>query len=450
MIIDKKSMRIYKQTIILGAPIVGQELLNSAVNFVDILMIGKAGDSAVSAVGTGNEILFLFNLMAFGIISGSSIYFGQFWGKSDLKSLHKTMGYALIFSMIAAILFFVPSQFFTDSIIRFYINDENVIRIGVDYLKIVSFTFFLNAIIMTINSANRCTGYTTIPMMTSIVALFSNVTLNYVFIFVLRQGAAGAAKATLLARIIEVIAQIVIMKKLRLPTYTKLRNYFVKDMVFLKDYIKVVTPVILNEVVWSMGVTLYKESYGELGKEAFSATVITAPVAQIFVVLGTGIGSATGILIANSLGSGDADSAIEYSKKSKNLAVFFSICMGVLMFFSTPLVLSFYTDLSETTKMYSRYIIYILSVLIVIKTYNFTSIVGILRNGGDTVFCLLIDMMGVWLVGVPLAYLGAHILHLPIHIVYIMANCEELFKLIPCMIRVNRKKWAQNLVAKYD
>jgi putative MATE family efflux protein len=447
---DKTSKKVFIRTLALAAPIIGQELLNSAVNFVDILMIGTAGDQALSAVGTGNEILFLFLLTSYGIVSGSAIFIGQFWGKGDVKSIHKTMGLAFTFSMVAAVLFFIMSQFFTGTIIRFYIDDNGVVEIGKSYLKIVSYTFFLNAFILTVNSAHRCTGHTAVPMVTSIIALLSNITFNYLYIFVWHQGAAGAAKATLIARVIEVVAQIIIMKKFKLPALGKLKNYFVKDGLFLKDYIKMVWPVLLNEVVWSMGVTLYKESYGELGSEAFSAIVSTAPIQQVFTVLGISIGSAAGILIANSLGAGEIGRAIEYSKKSTILAVFMSVIMGILLFISAPFLLIFYDGLSDLTISYAVKIIYIMSFGIILKTYNFTAIVGILRNGGDTVFCLVIDMVSVWCVGVPLAYLGAHILHLPIYYVFLLAYCEEVFKLIPCILRVKKGKWSKNLVEKYN
>lgn len=444
MSLSADDKRIYKSTLLLGYPIILQELINSLTNLLDVFMIGKLGEKEVAAVGNGNELLFLFILFIFGIISGASALVGQFWGKRELHNIHKTMGLSYMFSLGAALLFFIPCQLIPEYIITFYVKDDLVIQYGTSYLRIISYTFFIVAIIFTNNSALKSTGQTKMPFYTSLIALISNLSLNYLFIFVLRKGVAGAATATLIARAIELTVQLVLIKKLHMPIYTNIKNYFKADKRFIIEYVNLIAPVVLNEVFWSVGVTLYRKAFGNLGAESVAAYYLTAPIQQVFMIFGISLGTATGILIANNLGSGDREEAIKYSRKAPKLAVAISIVMSVILFIFSNNIVNFY-EVSDQTKQNALNIIYIMCFALIIKTYNFTAIVGILRNGGDNVFCLIVDSCAVWLVGVPLAFLGSYYFGLPVYAVFALSSLEEVSKLFLCVKRVYSNKWAKVL-----
>lgn len=447
MSLSTDDKRIFKSTLLLGYPIILQELINSLTNLLDVFMIGKLGEKEVAAVGNGNELLFLFALFIFGIISGASAFIGQFWGKKELHNIHKTMGLSYIFSLSAALIFFIPCQLMPEFIIAFYIKDDLVIQYGASYLRVISYTFFIISIIFTNNSALKSIGQAKLPFYTSTVALVSNLCLNYLFIFVLDKGVVGAAIATLIARIIELIVQLILIKKLRMPIYTSVNNYFGADKRFLIEYVTLITPVVLNEVFWSVGVTLYRKAFSHLGAESAAAYYLTAPIQQVFMIFGISLGTATGILIANNLGSGDREEAIKYSRKAPKLAVGISIIMSLILFIFSNSIVNFY-EVSDQTKQNALNIIYIMCFVLVVKTYNFTAIVGILRNGGDNLFCLLVDAFAVWLVGVPLSFLGSYYFGLPVYFVFALSSLEEVSKLFLCVKRVHSNKWAKVLYSE--
>ena len=79
-------------------------------------------------------------------------------------------------------------------------------------------------------------------------------------------------------------------------------------------------------------------------------------------------------------------------------------------------------------------------------TFNVALVIGILRSGGATKYALFIEIGGVWLIGVPMAFIGALWLKLPIHYIVLMVSLEELFKTIVGLPRVLSNKWAKNLV----
>ena len=441
----KKKNEFFKRLLALSIPIMLQELLNSSVNMVDIVMIGSLGIESVAAVGLANQIFFLFILLCFGIISGSGIFIGQFFGKRDMAGVHKVMGICFTFTIAGASLFATGAIFFPEFLMQIYSNDENVIRLGVSYLRIIGFSYFFTAISASLNGALRSIGQTKFPMITTIVALLISVSLNYVFIFIFDFGVAGAALGTLIARMVELTLQLFIINKFKLPIATKLKSYFVADKAFIKIFFKTTTPVILNEVVWATGVSLYQIAYKFVGMEAQGAMQIASTVQNLFMVIGMAVGTSCGIMLANLLGAGEHEKAIIYSRKCLLLVIVFSMLMGLVLILLTPFIINFF-DVSDSIKDSLQKIIYVVALGMTVKTFNYTTVVGILRSGGDTKFCLLLDSGTVWLVGVPSAFLSAIIFQWPIHLVFAMVYGEEIVKCFLSGQRVWKNRWARTIV----
>jgi putative MATE family efflux protein len=296
-----------------------------------------------------------------------------------------------------------------------------------------------------INVSLKSTGQTVLPMVTSFVALASNVLFNYLFIFVFDRGVEGAAIATVIARLIEVSLQIVLINVLKMPVAGKLKNYIAANGEFIKKYIKLVIPVILNELMWALGTSMYNAAYKFCGTEAQGALQISNSVNQLFSVIGMGVGSACGIMLANTLGEGDIERAVRYSRKFMPLSMLISLVMGACLIAGFPLVISVF-EVSGAVHLYAFRIMLVLAAMMIFRSFNFTAIVGILRSGGDTMFCFILDMGSVWLIGVPLAFIGAALLKLPIYWVVAMVSMEETFKFFLSGKRVIGLKWARKLV----
>ena len=201
----------FKNLFLLIIPIIFQELLNSSVNLVDNFMIGQLGEVAITSVGLANQIFFVFNLILFGINSGASVFVGQFFGKGDFNGIHKVMGLGMLLSLLNAAIFVIAIIFAPEFLMSLYSKDTAVIAEGVNYLKVICPAYFVIAFIMAINAALKAIRKTHFPMITTFIALISNIILNYLFIFKLGYGVKGAAMATLCARCIELTSQLLII-----------------------------------------------------------------------------------------------------------------------------------------------------------------------------------------------------------------------------------------------
>ncbi len=441
-----KTENFYRRMFFLAIPIILQEMVNSAINLLDTFMIGKLGLAEYTSVGLANQMFFLFILLTFGINSGSSILMGQFWGKGDVHSIKKVMGTCFFLTSLAALIFALPCIFAPEFIMNIYSDkDLAVIGFGSEYLRIVAFSYFITAFASTINISLKSIGQTKLPMITTIVALSCNAVLNYIFIFIFHLGVAGAAYATLAARAIELILQLVLVSSLKIPIFGGIKDYFKADKRFVASHLKLAYPVILNEFLWALGVSAYHIAFKFTGTEGQGAVQISNTIQNLFFVVGLGVGSASGIMLANALGAGERDEAISMSRKALIGAIGLSVCCSVLLIVTSPFIINIF-NVSDEVKGMARTLMYIVAFGIIIKTYNFTAIVGILRSGGDTMFCLIVDAITVWIVGVPLAFLGGYVLRLPIHWVFLMVYGEEIVKFFLSFRRVNSNVWAKNVV----
>ena len=435
----------FRRFIFIVIPLVIQELINAAVNMADTVMIGKLGIHEVTAVGLSNQIFFLFILVCFGISGGASIFMGQFTGKNDYHSIHKIMGIAFVCTTLAALFFSVCVTFFPENIIRIYTKDDLVIELSAKYLKPVAFSYFFTAISIVINASLRSIGQTKFPLVTTVIALFCSVTLNYIFIFIFHMGVFGAGLSTLIARGIELILQIILIWKLKLPVGASLKSYLSMNSKFIKMFLVIAAPVIFTEIGWSVGTSLYHVAFQYAGTEGQGAMQISMTVQNMFMVIGMSIGTSCGILTANLLGSGEFSKAIRYSRIFLWLATGFSFVMGIILIFLSPVIINFF-DIPDSAKQNVQNILYVIAFGIAIRTFNYTSIVGILRSGGDTKFCLFITLASVWFVGVPMAFIGAIYFDLPIHLILVMAYSEEIIKAVLSGIRVFSNKWVNTIV----
>ncbi len=435
----------FKNLFMIIIPIIFQELLNSSVNLVDNFMIGQLGEVAITSVGLANQLFFVFNLILFGINSGAAVFIGQYFGKGDFNGIHKVIGFGIILSLINATIFVLTIIFAPDFLMSLYSKDPIVISESVKYLKVISPAYFAIAFIMAINAALKAIRKTHFPMITTFIALITNILLNYLFIFKLGYGVKGAALATLCARCIELLSQLSIIFFKKLPIITKPKNYFKFDKAFVSSYFNVCTPVILNEIFWSIGITVCNMAYRFSGTDAQSAIQITGTVQNLFTVMGVAIGGGCGILLSNVLGYGDIDKAKEYSKKCMVLTVIMSSIMGVILIIISPYIINMF-NIKDLVKDYTQKLLMIVAFGIIFKTYNYTTIVGILRSGGDTKYTAVLDFASVWLIGIPMAFLGTYVLDLPIYITYAMVYSEEVIKVFFSYSRVRKNKWAKSLV----
>jgi putative MATE family efflux protein len=415
------------------------------INFLDNVMVGSQGLEAINAVGFSNQLFFLYSVVIYGVCTGSAVLTGQYWGKKDTQSIHKVMGIGFISGMALAFLFASVAIIFPGWFLGFYTDNPEIIELGKVYLRIVGISYLITPITMTYNFAMRSIKQTKIPMVIIIIALLVNVTLNYLFIMVFGWGVLGAALATLFARVVELTVQAILIRKLKMPIVAKFKEYMSFNREFVKSCFRITAPVILNEMVWALGMVLTQVAYKGAGDEAQGAAQINTAISGLFFVSGMALGVASGIMTANELGAGNRVRAVSYSRKSLLFTSVVGIIMSGLMILICPLLISLY-DISDSVSFYANRILIMSAIFMTARIFNFTTIVGILRNGGDTKFCLFVDCLSIWIIAVPMAFLGVYVFKLPIYWVFALVYLDEAVKVLITGARVLGNKWANTVV----
>lgn len=446
MLNDKK---FYKTMIGISVPIALQNLVVSSINVADVFMIGKLGETSISALGLANQIMFLLILFLFGINSGGSIFMAQFWGKKDLKNMHKVLGLVLFISILCAFAFFLLTQFIPDLLIRVYTPEADVIRVGAQYLKIVGWSYILTAVSFVYSIQLRNIGKTSISLGASVLSLILNVSLNIILIFGYfgfpAMGVKGAAIATAIARTAECIFIVSYTYISKCVLASSLKEMTAFNSEFVRRFLITSMPVVLNEMVWSLGITTYSMLYGRMGTSSLAAVNIAYSIDRILFVAIIGLCSACGVMVGNKIGENDNDNAYIFAVRFSHITVYVSIIISLLVLAIIKPLLGFY-NISPEVFTSTRNIIIVIAVILPFKGFNCSNIVGALRAGGDTNFCLKLDIFGVWGIGVPFAFIGAFYFHLPVYMVFLLATSEEIIKIIFVARRLVSKKWISNLV----
>jgi len=434
----------------LAAPIMLQNLIFSSLNLVDGVMIGQLGESAVAAVGIANQIFFLVSLLFFGIGSGSAIFAAQYWGRKDTERIQSVLGLSLLMSISGAVLFSLVAILLPVQVISIYSKDPAVISQGSVYLQIVAFSYVVTAITNSFAFVLRSTENVKLPLLTSLVALSLNTLMNYGLVLgnfgLPSLGVKGAAIATIISRLIEVVLLLLIIYRRKLPVAAKLPALLNFKILSIKKFFNTTLPVIATEIIWSFGITTYNVVYARIGTESIAAVNIAGTLDRIIFVVFIGLGNACAIMIGNRIGAQENELATDYAKKYLLLGAIGASVLGLIMFlFVTPL-LSFYQVSAATIDLTVK-LISLMALSLPIRSLNLILLIGVLRAGGDTRVAFFIDAGSVWVVGVPMAFIGAYVLGLPVHWVYLMVLADEAVKLVFGLYRFFSQRWINYLVA---
>ena len=443
----------FSEVIKIAVPIIIQQLMFSGLNLLGVVFVGQKGDASVAAVGLAGQVAFLLNLVHFGIISGAAMFTAQFWGRRDVPNLRRVLGLCLMLALSASLIFFILSQFFPSQILRIYSKDAAVIALGTSYIRTFSWTFIFFAITFSYSFVMRSTGNVKTPSIISVAALILSTFLSYSLILgrfgFPELGIQGAAVAAVIARLLECITLLVTIYTGKSPVAASLRELTDFDAKFFGKVFKPMLPVMLNELLWALGITTYNIIYGRMGTASYAAMNIVNTIEQVAFVLFIGIANATSVLVGNRIGAGKEDEAYVYAGRSIGLGIVGGIIIGLLLQLVKGPVLSLYKVSPEVIDN-AGHVINVITFFLWLRVNNMTIVIGILRAGGDTRFSLFLDGMIIWLVGVPMAYLGANVCHLPVYLVYLCAMSEEATKWFLGIARYRSRKWINNLAAQVE
>jgi len=442
-----------KKTVMIALPVAMQGMLNTVVNLVDNLMIGSLGSTAIASVGLANKVFFVFSLLVFGINSGSGILAAQYWGNKDVKNIRKVLGLAVALAVAGAVMFMIPACIRPQLLMRIFTTSDASIRMGAAYLTIAALSYPCTALTNTYVGMLRAVNRVKEPVIISCVAIVTNICFNYILIFgkfgAPAMGVAGAALATLIARVAEVVLILGVVYLGRTPLACGLRELFGWSGAFLKKFLVTALPVIVNEFIWGLGTTIYSMAYGRMGDDAVAAITIATTIQDLVVVLFQGLSAATAVILGNEMGAGKLKKAETYGKNFFILQFLVTMVTALLCVAMRWRFIALYQPgISDAVAQSVSKCIIVFAIFAPFRMFNYINVVGVLRSGGDTAMCLFIDTSGVWFIGIPLAFIGGLVLKQPIHIVYGMVTLEEVYKAVIGYVRYRQKKWLRNLAVE--
>ena len=434
------SKGFYSSLVAIAIPISLQALLQNFVNMLDTIMIGRLGSVEIAAVGLGNQIFFILNMILFGITSGGGVFIAQFWGKKDLAGIRKSLGLMTLIAFVVSFIFTIVCLLIPNQLIRLYSPDPQVIKVGGSYLRFVCLSYVPTAISFSITLALRSTERVKLPLVCTSISLFTNLIANYLLIFVAGLGVIGAAIATVISRIIELVILATWSYSHKYEICGKLKELLGFNRYFIVKFLKIAFPVIINETFWGLGTSVYNAIFAHAGTNAFTAYSITGTISQLTWVFCMGFGNGIGVLIGKRIGEKKIEEAKTYAKRSMWFMPLIGAFVGVFLVPLSKLLPIFFNVDQEIIKTATA----ILMILIFVYPFNsfcMNWIVGVCRAGGDTVFSAVAEIVVLWCVAIPLGYVAAFVLHLPAPMIYLFFCSESIVKAIIGAIRVLSGKW---------
>ncbi len=442
--------RDFYQTLLqLAIPIALQQLMMSGLNAVDQLIVGQINETAVAAVGLASQILFLLHLFHFGVGSGAAIFSAQFWGRGDRPNVQRVLGLALLLAVGGSLLFALAALLAPAFLLSLYSNDPAVVALGSRYLRLASLSYIPTAISSMYGIILRSTGFVRTPMAVSMGALSFKTALTYALVFgtvgLPALGLEGAGVALTIARWLECIVLVWLTYHFDLPAAARLRQLFDISRALVGRFIRTSLPVIVGEIVWSLGITVYAGIYARISTDSFAAFNIAGTIENVALVPFIALGHTAAVMIGQRIGAGETGAARLFANRFLRLATAGALLMALLMFLLGQPLLGLYR-IADATRAEAWRVIIVMVLVLWIKAGNMMMIVGILRSGGDTRFALFSDTGPMWIVGVPLALIGAFVLRLPIYWVVAMVMFEEALKFALSVWRVTSNRWVHDVV----
>ena len=448
--------KFYKRLLWLAVPIMVQNMITNFVGFLDNIMVGQLGTEQMSGVAIVNQFIFVFNLFVFGGISGAGIFGAQFYGNKDYKGVRDTFRFKLITGIVITALSYIVFLGFGQQLIRLFLTastaeaSKATFEYGMSYLMVILVEIIPFVIVQIYASTLRETGETVVPMVAGIVAVFVNLILNYILIFgnfgAPEWGVAGAAVATVISRIVEcaiVVAWTHIHARQNLFIVGVYRTLRVPVSLAKKILIKG-SPLMLNEILWSAGMTTINQCLSVRGLSVVAAMNITSTIGNLFNVVFIAMGSCVSIMVGQHLGANEFKEAKETATKVITFSVVITILTSIVLYLTSGLFPGLYNTSGEIRKL-ARTLIQINAIAMPMHAFLHATYFTI-RSGGRTWITFLFDSAYTWVVAIPFTYCIIHFTDLPIVIVYAMYCSIDLIKLTVGAILLKKGIWVRNIV----
>ncbi len=444
----------YKKVITLTLPIMIQNGITNFVNMLDNVMVGRVGTLEMTGVAITNQLIFVFNLLIFGAISGAGIFGAQFYGKGDKKGIQDTFRFKIICGVLLTLLGVAVFLLFGNTLISFYLKGEGSVAdakasllFGKEYLFIMLVGLLPYTLTQCYSSTLRETNKAVLPMAAGVSAVLVNLFLNWVLIFgkfgAPALGTNGAAIATVISRFVELI--IVVIGAYRGKNYFKGALKTLKIPLNLVKRISVKgLPLVINETMWAAGMAMLNQCYSVRGISVVAANNITQTFFNVFSVAFISVGAAIGIILGQILGSKNKDSAMLNASRLITFSVFTSVVVGAVFFVCADYIPLLYNTTAEVRQI-AVSLMKVCAVAMPLDAFAHASYFT-LRSGGRIIETVFFDSGFVWVVNVTIAFILTRFTNIGILPIFAICQFTGIIRCIMGTLLVKKGIWIKNIV----
>lgn len=435
----------YSEALMIVLPVVLQAIINQGVNMMDTIMVGKLGEAAISASSLANQFYNIYTFLCMGLSAAGLVLAAQYWGAGDKVTVRKVFDILIQIIFAASTLFAILSLALPRQIISLYTNDQEVIAAGAGYLRITALVYLPHGIALVISNIMRSVGNARIGLYVSLASFFVNIGCNYVFIFgklgFPAMGVSGAALGTLCSRAVEfgvcIFFVLVIDRKLCYRPTRLLRR---PEKPLLREFIRLGLPAIISDTILAFASSAIGMILGHMGREFVSAYSIVSVVDRMCTLATSGVGSAAGIMVGQSVGAGEAAEAKRRGFSFLMLTAVLGVIGAILVVIVGDWSISLY-DITPDTIAITRTMMIASALVVPFQNISSTLGKGVLRGGGDTQFLMVADVIFQWVASIPLGYLAGLVLNLSPFAVLLIVRIDYVIKGIWFIQRLTTDKW---------
>ena len=446
----KHKNTFFQSVCALAIPVALQSMLQASFSIVDQIMIGQLGSVSVAGVGLAGKFASIYSVVVSAVGAVAGIMISQYLGQENRQEVKRSFYLNLWIAFGVAALFSVFCMLFPGQIMGLYTTDPATRQAAAGYLFIITGTFLPMAGATLVSTLLRCMEKAKLPLYASITSAVLNTGLNYILIFgkcgFSPMGAKGAAIATVVSQCVNLLLMLWMMKGQYVRFGRSLPKEKSTGRFYWKQYLAMLLPILVCEVVWSLGENVYAGIYGHMGTESTAAMTLINPIQGLMIGALCGLSQAAGVIIGKKLGNREYDEAYEASKKLLLYGMIGSAALSIVIALTASVYVEIY-QVETSVKQLTTQILYAYALVAPFKVLNMILGGGIIRSGGKTKYVMAIDMIGTWGFGVPLGLLSAFVFKLSIPYVYFILSLEECVRFGISLVVLRRKNWMQSLEA---
>jgi len=443
---DKK--QIYRKLFTIVTPIAFQYLMMSLVSASDAFMLGFVEQASLSAASLAVQVAFVYSLFSGAFIFGCNVLAAQYWGKGDHKTVEETLAVTMRYSLLVGAVFTIAAAAVPELIMHFFTSDQELIDAGAVYLRTVSPSYVLIGFTQAYHGIMKVCDRAKLSTLIASAAVVINIILNGCLIFGLwifpEMDIAGAALATVLSKVFETAWVLKAVAEKKCPPLRIGLMLHGSSRQLHRDYWHYTIPLLINQLGWGGGVTMFSVIMGHLGNDATAAYSIAGIVRSIIASLCWGIASGVGIILGGMLGRNELEGAKKAGGSFVRFSLLIGAASGVVILIVTPLILKVIT-LEPAAQHYLKYMMLMAGYYIIGNSLNSTIISGIFPSGGDTRFGMICDVITLWAVVVPLGALAAFVWKLPVLAVSAILTLDEFVKIPAVYHHYMKYRWVKNI-----